>query len=549
MKRLMIILLLLIVSNIYSYNKRIITVNHSDGQVSGRILYDGDISNIKPIILIEGLDISNSFTLDEFEIEVNNAQLTNILLPKGYGLILVNYDTPYKKIQTLGMATAKLIEQVWSLASNNTEPVKVIGFSMGGLVGTWATIVDSYLKTELPAYAPNFNFKQNMMLTFDTPHSGAYIPESIYQFLRYFDGYTDDATDLYDVLTDEAPQQMLLRNGSQTRNNFADSYKLLTDYSKTSMQDIRFTGIINGSFHGTDQGVGYNQMVIDYHNDYDWGDCYPSEVWVELENQAVTPSSSDKLGEFNIDYCTGGGPDSKDRYDINGQPHYENGPGGWRDSYVDVRDGFLNDVSSGDTYTFYYRSEELLRHSFIPSFSAAGLNHSIFSNPANWDLRTWELQNAVELENSGHTHLRKLYHHNNSNQRHVEFTEQNIGWILYEIAKTTISSGQTGVGLVIKKDGIEKATIGNDGNIYTEGYSGTNSIGLKIKVDNTEIASFNNDGNYAIPGGSPITPISENRHGIVFKSNGIVKAKVSSDVSQNPINGMEINGSIVPGTL
>ncbi|WP_443938818.1 hypothetical protein [Pedobacter sp. MW01-1-1] len=145
-----------------------LSLNNNSGQIQ------------KPLIVIEGFDMYNSFTFTSFTNSITydenqvfssyinlNDQLDDI---NSYDLIFLNFSQATDYIQRNAYLLEKVIEMVNNRKINYNgirQSNIVVGLSMGGLVGRYA-LRDMELN--------NLSHETRLFITHDTPHHGANVP-------------------------------------------------------------------------------------------------------------------------------------------------------------------------------------------------------------------------------------------------------------------------------------------------------------------------------------------------------------------------------------
>jgi len=173
----------------------------------------------KPIIVVEGYDPSDSFNNEDIYDQLNVNFLGQQLRNSGYDIFTLdfqNYTTSNGKkirggsdyIERNAMVLIELINRINANKADNAEPIKIIGFSMGGLVARYAL---RYMELH------NMNHDTDLYVSVDAPHQGAVVPSGAQYTMDFIDdlvpGWMDEELDdLTDDLFLPAPKQMLVNH-------------------------------------------------------------------------------------------------------------------------------------------------------------------------------------------------------------------------------------------------------------------------------------------------------------------------------------------------
>ncbi len=167
---------------------RTITVDGETVMYSVKLACPGSSSDLKkPFIILDGIDLlwdQNTFSFDQLlssgsqGLNFSNSQvlggtnLGEILELGGYDVIFVDYFDHHIRIQDNAAVVEEVIRDVnTQLALNDSsEPIKMMGISMGGLVGKYALL-------EMEDNGEQHNVDK--YFTFDSPMQGANVPVSL----------------------------------------------------------------------------------------------------------------------------------------------------------------------------------------------------------------------------------------------------------------------------------------------------------------------------------------------------------------------------------
>jgi hypothetical protein len=254
----------------------------------------------KPLIVVEGLDLSSGTTLlgngynyNDFRDEIMDGfktsfiSGTNPLQPfdqylddvAGYDLIFVNLHDGIGDILKNAIALREVINYVNARKLPNAEQNVIMGISMGGLISRYC------LAQMVKAGGTGINETQTrLLITHDSPHRGANIPLALQHLLQglrkqsvkaFLGIYNKRLDEVYPKLKDvntiinspAATQQLLARviddNGTLAYNTFLDGdYRTIVNFAGTGFtQPYRFVTTTNGSQCGVPLAAPYSQLA------------------------------------------------------------------------------------------------------------------------------------------------------------------------------------------------------------------------------------------------------------------------------------------------
>lgn len=253
---------------------------------------------LKPLIIVEGLDLSsatsllgNGYNYNSFRDEIIRPQIIGNIaigaLPfdqylddvAGYDLIFVNWHNGVDDILRNVLALRDVINFVNNHKQAGAQQNVVLGISMGGLVSRYC------LAQMVKAGGTGINETQTrLLITHDSPHRGANIPlalqhllqglrkQKVKAFLGIYNKRLDEIVPQFlDVNTainsPAATQQLLARvvddNGTISYNTFLDgAYRTMVNFAGTGLtQPYRFVATSNGSQCGIPVAVPYSQLA------------------------------------------------------------------------------------------------------------------------------------------------------------------------------------------------------------------------------------------------------------------------------------------------
>ncbi|MEO8213173.1 MAG: hypothetical protein ABI560_08270, partial [Myxococcales bacterium] len=210
-----------------------------------------------PLVLVEGFDSDGSYTVDTLPAALGDGFI-QALAGMGYSVTIVDLTKNWESIQSNARRVGALANQLWA-ESAKIRPLKLIGASMGGLIVTtaaamrtdWATIGETN---------PGWSFQVDHVTTMDAPHAGVYIPQAIYHLLSRTHSHDDYARLMWQAVTSTATMQMQMIPYNST---FDATHAAWQNYYRRVLgvmgkSDIRFVGVVAGSWTGTPQNPGWS---------------------------------------------------------------------------------------------------------------------------------------------------------------------------------------------------------------------------------------------------------------------------------------------------
>ncbi|NOU17434.1 MAG: T9SS type A sorting domain-containing protein [Bacteroidales bacterium] len=243
-----------------------------------RYTYNITMSNIrKPLIFVEGFDPNCEFGFnpnylnpdvkDLYRI-IDQGSLASSLHVNGYDIIILNFNNGGDYIQRNAFLLVELINQI-NAQKPNTEPLVVVGYSMGGLVARYAL---TYMEQH------GMDHKTRLYVSFDSPHKGAHVPVGLQELALGFDypAYLQMFPDLaksLNMFKAPAAKQMLkyrLTSFEQENGDIPINSDYLTFFSELNSlnscsgfpQNCRNIAISLGNWNGRPQ-----RSNLDYDND------------------------------------------------------------------------------------------------------------------------------------------------------------------------------------------------------------------------------------------------------------------------------------------
>ena len=255
----------------------------------------------KPLIIVEGLDLSSATTLlgngynyNNFLVEIADLFKTGFSTPTnttpqafdqylddvaGYDLIFVNWHNGVDDILRNALALQDVINYVNTRKLPGAQQNVIMGISMGGLVSRYC------LAQMVKAGGTGVNETQTrLLITHDSPHRGANVPlalqhllqglrkQRVKAFLGIYNKRLDEIipqlNDVNTALNSPAPEQQLLArviddNGTVAFNTFLDgAYRTMVNFDGTGFTPpYRFVATSNGSQCGVALAAPYSQLA------------------------------------------------------------------------------------------------------------------------------------------------------------------------------------------------------------------------------------------------------------------------------------------------
>ncbi len=340
----------------------------------------------------------------------------------------------------------KLIQQVnATLAANRIiEKLVVVGPSMGGQISRYAL---AYMEKQQSLGVANMNHNCRLWVSFDSPHSGANVPMTVQETLRFFgtEGGQKDAQDNYqNQLRSPAARQLLIEqlDGQNSTENYHSTY--YTNLKNNGLSgsngypmNLRKVTLVNGTGSGTQtygdytevlNGVGRKtflnlkvfELVENFMPSYNQNKRITLER-VTIPRFLILPSITFITKRYNVT-------------NIN--------PRGSMDAVAGSTTSTINDVytqfSQGLTDQKVRQSWSPLNttvnppvpaypnHCFIPTISALGFKNSSFNWNTPVNNRNLLCNNEINFDN---------YYIPTVNQPHIYLNTDNINWLTQELNK------------------------------------------------------------------------------------------------------------------
>jgi hypothetical protein len=310
-----------------------------------------------PIVVVEGLDIDNSWNADTLYATFNQHNLAENLRQQGYDIIIVNFTDATTYIQANAFMLVEWIDYLNTYLKAGDNPNVVIGASMGAVVARYAL---RYMETN------NMAHETGLFVSFDGPQQGANISLGDQYLIKYFAvnpaAPNAEAQEKLNGLNSIAAQQLLVYHHLVQPDNLSiplPNALRLNFVSELSTfgypQACRNVAISNGAAAGTGQLFQPGDQFIKY---------YYKSFWVDIDAKSYAVPHS---GPATIAYLW------LNPWDLFGMVHYkfekkvvgtapyDNAPGSTRPTNKEIAD---SEVRYGDIKAL------ISDHCFIPTTSS-----------------------------------------------------------------------------------------------------------------------------------------------------------------------------------
>jgi hypothetical protein len=399
-------------------------------QGTGYVYTSDGSQNIKnPIIICEGFDPLNERGSIELYSLLNRQNFIENLKSKGYDFIILNFTHGATYIERNAYLLKGLIENINSRKVTQNKLV-IIGASMGGLVSRYAL---AYMEKN------GINHDTRLFVSFDSPQNGANIPLGAQKWLKFFGDVNGAVKDKYNnLICSEAAQQMLVYHSEYSPDPTNNPYRIEFLQNLNAMgypTQLRKIAIANGS--GNAYGQNKNDGTAFNPTDQIISWCYRNFWKVDIDGNSwavpnMTPNTTIFYGNiemtlfahvYNWDFTDGSLTVTME----NSYP-YDNAPGGTSNSNQVIADGETDGY--GDIET------NVNNHCFIPTISSLAINTTnLFYNI------------SADPNILSKTPFNAIYYPINSNEDHVNISEDCVNWMLDELVPQNVVLDGTGVGV------------------------------------------------------------------------------------------------------
>ena len=396
--------------------------------------------------LVTGIDAEGYYSGDPLKVE-KSPELLNQLCCAGYDICFVDFESGEAYIESNGEVLYSLLVKLHDtlVANNSTEKMVVCGASMGGLVARYAIN-----KLEAEGHTDWVE----KFISFDSPQMGANIPLGVQYTLKHLKGLNAELETKYNKLV--CPSASQLVNYSCLETNFGSPivYTVPSPSIERSVflnnpymgwpQHCTKIAISNGSRMGYTQSSNHQpgDKVLDI------------DGWLNLDLNALPQNDNNyqKIFDFDPPYCLLSHFPllwalgiTQQSVRVKNTMALDLAPGSYRTDLKDIESqlpdfitGTLGQVESACNLGWIDNSDNNDKLCFIPFVSSVGAvdYDLILNNPPNFT------NGFINLTFNGNQRFED-YSHNYSyfdiayapvnNQSHVEITDENISWLMYEL--------------------------------------------------------------------------------------------------------------------
>lgn len=396
--------------------------------------------------LVTGIDAEGQHVGDPLMIQ-KSPELLNRLCCAGYDICFVDFMSGEEYIESNGEALYSILVQIHQklVDNNSTEKMVVCGASMGGLVARYAIN-----KLEAEGHTDWVE----KFISFDSPQMGANIPLGLQYTLKHLKGLSADLESKYNKLT--CPSASQLVNYSCLETNL--SSPLVSTVPTPSLerqilmsnpymgwpQHCTKVAISNGSRFGFTQSISHDpgDKVLDI------------DGMINLDLFALPEDDNNfqKIFDFDPPYCVMSALNlftpsliMQQSVRVKHTMALDLAAGSFRRDLQDIQNQLPNVITNiiGQTagvcnLGWIDNSSNSDKLCFIPIMSSIGAKdyELLLKSPSalNANLLDIRFNNNFRFEDYGHqfTNFDVVYAPAN-NQSHVEITDENIEWLMYEI--------------------------------------------------------------------------------------------------------------------
>jgi hypothetical protein len=392
----------------------------------------GHTALVKPVIVVEGFDVSNQYNHDEIYSLLNTENMATELLSDGYDLIMLNFHNGGNYIQNNAEVLRHLINEINNIKAPGNKNV-IIGASMGGLISRFT--LASMEKT-------GEDHDTRLFISYDSPQFGANIPLSMQYLAKNLESFYKDGMKQLD--SPAAKQMLIYHYSNSTPNGNHHSFR---DDLFSSLADVgnypaslRKVSISNGS--GNPLAFNGGELMLDCEANISetgiiLGIDKLTRIIIEFQLRSINTSETTVFKgslKFFVRVPTGL-PFPPTRW----QPIYkipwenkttcalllDNAPGGTRPTYYDLGQTFKK-YTTLPPFGLKIGSASIYHdnHCFIPTFSSLGIE----STDAHYNVHS-------DPDARDKSYFDEIYRPSNpsDNQDHILVTSENKIWFISEI--------------------------------------------------------------------------------------------------------------------
>ncbi len=405
----------------------------------------------KPLILVEGIDfgykdhwtgcyggkcgnvglidLMNGYVLNPYESKLKDRiepwdaiakapKFISDLRNKGYDIFYIDFHNGADYMENNAQLVVKFIQLINERKCSDEELV-VVGTSMGGVVAKYAL---SYMeKNHLPHCVRTY-------LSFDAPHQGANIPYGLQNFMQYYSGKLPTMKENFKRRLDRAASRQLLSmhilsefktSPHKDRNEFLGKQNQLGNYPKLSRNIALTNGSVNASFQNFNPG----DLLLTLNPNSAFIDNNPLRFtsYVFAMSRIYQDNSWNK--PMNIAFYTMLPLGLKHYVPLDKEIGLDHVPGSIRYDLRDFRKiyGIINIVNNHSATCF------------IPTASALDVTTKVGQKIDDYVDRF--------VPNPSVYPFHTFYGVENTNQEHMQLTDENIQWMIDEFEKNANEHG------------------------------------------------------------------------------------------------------------
>lgn len=350
-------------------------------------------------------------------------------------------------IQRNAYALEALIKRLNNTLRNNgsTEPLVVVGPSMGGLISRYALADMENDYQNNPGNTLTWNGSPHncrLWVSFDSPHWGANIPLAIQETIRFFKdfGNQDAVNNWNQKIHTPAARQLVIEQSDGLNNTASWRSAFITAMDNVGFPALcRRVGIANGSAAGVQQptpGAGQISLGCRGTNSI-YGTMFISNMWnMPLPNRTniLYNAKISKLeykwwssffglvGIFNT--LVTSSTSSRTLTNINRRGGMDIVPGGKNYTYDVIYAGFESGMKNSST-TPHLQSNQR-SHAFIPTISALA--------PKYPDWRDWHgMLSVCDFIRSEESYFENVKVATDTNEEHIAITPSTAAWMMGQL--------------------------------------------------------------------------------------------------------------------
>jgi hypothetical protein len=533
------------------------------------IKYGSDCQKLsRPLIIVEGFDAKDEYGFQDLYIALNNGRENAIgfietAADAGYDVIILDFEgRGGADMRENGRVLERLINYC-NEQTNYSEPLIVMGHSMGGVVSRW-----TLRKMELEGK----NHNTRLYVSSDAPHQGANIPLGIQQISKKFNnytlGYVPEIAVNYNALNSTAARQLLLsyvENNGQAMPEHTNFYNELDTMGYPSCKRIAISlGSPTTRLRdpdAPDMGIDYNpgDEILRVFKDVGNVDVWVATADVKFEtyswaNSTVTNHQTAFIGVKVItgwwsakDFCFCW--KTKESY-LFGGPYqgiqtvsraYDHVPGGLTGTQREVKDGInaaANDPSLATDNNRGY-------HCIVPTHSSLDVssphNQSENLNKTVQELLTQNLTPFSEIF---------MFEKNNNHAGQMRNEVRNFLTTNYNSSVTLLGlssiNSNYNFGVNTPKSIASALTVSNNANVFVNRNQGTGngsgnapSSNSTFRVDLIACSMMTLSSGSNLELGDPSQP-NQFKGNFVVNSGSVLLAQTGSKIKVNQGSGLTI---------